>query len=623
MRFSLPRTAVPPRANSRPGRSVRPGAARFQPLPAAIAGAAFLALICAPRPAPAQWQTQTLVLTQGWNSVFLTVTPSPSACDELFSGRPRIKSVRRWAPRSPDDMIYDEAAGTALPAGGSWLAWYPTNSPNRPLLSMTQMNGAAAYLIELTSGPRITLAIIGRPVAFLPAWTAGAHHFTGLPAPTNPPTTFATFFAPVTNEIPVDFRLGGEIYRVLSDGSHQRIYQPALTDVRRGEAYWIKAANRLEYGGPLAVQVEAPEGWIEFTRRLVPQYVTLRNDSGAPLLARLRQLPSEPPPPHEPGNAGLVPLRYAVVTPQEGLLGRAYAPLPSLWSTQLQAGASVRLALLPDAAQMTSSDTNKAYQCLLEASDGNGAVLQYFGVRAQTRPGAVADAQGLWVGEATITDVGRLEMLGVKGAIPAAPVPVARPFSFRLLAHVDSNGVCRLLQRALVGTRYDPQTAQVLTDLLADEAKVAAYQSAHPDGKIFRVSSANFPFMNPVPLSGGSFGVPYQTLRGTVNIPRSDPVNPFLHAFAPMHDNLEQRAENRVPYADDVEVYSIRRDLELLFQPPDESDPDPRWGETVCGGIYREEIYGLGGPLNASNRLIKVKGHFRLQRSIANGVLVQ
>jgi hypothetical protein len=95
------------------------------------------------------------------------------------------------------------------------------------------------------------------------------------------------------------------------------------------------------------------------------------------------------------------------------------------------------------------------------------------------------------------------------------------------------------------------------------------------------------------------------------------PVNPFLHAFAPLHDNKERRAEDDVPYTDDIEVFSVRRDIEMIFQGPDAVNPEPRWGETVIGGVYRESVYGLGGPLTETNRVITAEGRFVLQRASA------
>ena len=232
------------------------------------------------------------------------------------------------------------------------------------------------------------------------------------------------------------------------------------------------------------------------------------------------------------------------------------------------------------------------------------------------RLGSAQESRGLWVGEVNITDVGRLRMPGVFG-IPQTPRPVGRPFTFRLLAHVDSNGVARLLQRVFVGTRPDPVNGGLVTDLFSTEAPLSNYRTQYPDAKLFRLSSANFPFMSPTVLSNGAFGVANQAVKGGVLLTRGDPVNPFLHAFAPLHDNKERRAEDDVPYTDDIEVFSVRRDIEMVFQGPDAVNPEPRWGETVIGGVYRESVYGLGGPLSETNRVITAEGRFVLQRASA------
>ena len=114
-----------------------------------------------------------------------------------------------------------------------------------------------------------------------------------------------------------------------------------------------------------------------------------------------------------------------------------------------------------------------------------------------------------------------------------------------------------------------------------------------------------------------------QTVRASVDLNRNDSVNPFLHAYAPLHDNKERRAEDDVPYQDDVEVFSIRRAIELAFEGPDAVNAEPRWGETVCGGIYRERIYGLGGALDDPDRVIVTEGRFVLQRASSVATLLQ
>jgi hypothetical protein len=519
---------------------------------------------------------------------------------------------------------YDETTGTTLPLSGSWLTWFPTNHADRALLNLADMAGGAAYLVEVSEGTQVTLNLQGRPLALPHEWQPGAHHFVGLPVYSSA-VSFSTFFAAAGANIIVDYRNGGEVYTVTSSGAHQRVFTPATTTIRPGTAYWIKAQQYCTYGGPISVKLESPLGWMDFGRQLTPQYVEIRNATATARGVKLAHVASGTPPAGTPALAGLTPLKFAVVTGVSEAEGRVYQSLPASWTTQLEAGASVRLAFLPDAAALGIGNTNAAFQSVIEVTDDvgvSGVVRQRFGVRAMARSGSAAESRGLWVGEASVTDVGRLEMPGLYG-LPTTPRPVARPFTFRLLAHVDGSGAARLLQRVFIGTRPDATNGGVITDLLATEARVSAYKAQYAGAKVFRLSSANLPFMAPLPLTNGMFGVPAQTVRGVVNVTNKDPVNPFLHSFAPLHDNVEQRAEDLIPYEDDVEVFSVRRTIDLVFQGPDQVNPEPRWGETVCGGVYRESIYGLGGPLDASNRVIKVEGRFVMQRASPVATLLQ
>jgi hypothetical protein len=72
---------------------------------------------------------------------------------------------------------------------------------------------------------------------------------------------------------------------------------------------------------------------------------------------------------------------------------------------------------------------------------------------------------------------------------------------------------------------------------------------------------------------------------------------------------------------EDVESFSVRREITLTFDGPEELGAQPSWGETLCGGDYVEEIYGLGGALADTSRVIKVQGRFVMQRASPVAVL--
>jgi hypothetical protein len=582
--------------------------------------------VCVPA-SHAQWQTQTLTLQPGWNAVFLSVDPAPSDCDALFGANARIQSVRRWAPPPIEAVQYDETTGAIIPQTGSWLAWFPTTHTNRALVNLSLMAGGASYLIEVSAGTQVGINLTGRPLVRPYEWQPGSHHFIGLPVFSSA-VTFSAFFTPASNAIPTDYRVGGELYTVLASGAHQVIATPTSTGIVPGTAYWIKALEYSTYAGPLSVKLDTGPGWMDFGRKLLPQYLEIHNNTTAARGVKLTHSASTTPPVGTPALSGLTPLKIAVITGASEAQGRVYTNFVSGWTHQLPAGATLRLAFIPDA-QLLVGNTNAAFQSIVEVTDDVGTagmVRQRFGVRAMARQGSAAESVGLWVGEVTVNKVGRVRM--PQATPPQTEISVARPFNFRILAHVDSTGKARLLQRVFVGTRPDTANGGVVTDLLATEARVSAYKAQYPGAKVFRMASANFPFMAPMVMTNGAFGVPNQLAKASLMIHRDDPVNPFRHSFAPLHDNMEQRAVDSEPYSTDFEVFSIQRDIQLQFKGPDDVNPEPQWGETVCGGNYSEQVYGLGGPLDSAadfraDRAIWIQGRFVMQRASTVGTLLQ
>lgn len=222
---------------------------------------------------------------------------------------------------------------------------------------------------------------------------------------------------------------------------------------------------------------------------------------------------------------------------------------------------------------------------------------------------------GLWVGNAVVEKVNRPGKPGGSWD-PDALLPASNPFTFRVLVHVSTNGQVRLLQRVL--TVWNPKgevvtnaiTGQVTTNgyyvLLADESQVGPYLADQPDSKVYRISSANLPVMAPQILNGtfGGSG----SLSGTVNLPFDDPVNPFVHRYAPLHDNRRVRGGDSVALSDGEESYTIGRDLIFQFAAADPDAPgNPRWGTSEVGGDFQETVTGLYQP-------IKAQGRFRLER---------
>jgi hypothetical protein len=103
----------------------------------------------------------------------------------------------------------------------------------------------------------------------------------------------------------------------------------------------------------------------------------------------------------------------------------------------------------------------------------------------------------------------------------------------------------------------------------------------------------------------------------TVELPFDDPVNPFVHRYHPMHDNLEYDNDGSAsPLGEGAESSTINRAMQFAF---DETDPEhgagnPRWGVSELGGTFTETVSGL-------NKTIYVEGQFRLEKISDCGVL--
>lgn len=229
---------------------------------------------------------------------------------------------------------------------------------------------------------------------------------------------------------------------------------------------------------------------------------------------------------------------------------------------------------------------------------------------------------GLWVGSVVVEKINR------PGADSAAwdtltNLPAANPFGFRLILHVDVSGQARLVQRVLLaysatGAKLtNALTGQVTTSgayrLLSDESQVPGVRQGDPQAKVTRISSVNFPLMAPQVLNG-QFGV-NGTLTGSVLLPYDDPTNPFVHVFAPLHDNWQVRNGVKTKLPAGAESFDLTRSLTFQFAPQDPTTPtNPKWGVDENGGEFRETIQGLYRP-------IQVQGRFRLERLTPLGQL--
>lgn len=555
----------------------------------------------------AQWLTQQIKLTPGWNAVFLEVQPEPRSCDEVFRNHP-VQSVWKWDRRF-STVQFEIAPSLLLPENPDWLMWLPSSNPRAFLNRLFELQGCQSYLVQVASNAApFTLALKGRVLLPRLEWYPHGLNLVGFPVnPRNPPT-FTEFFK-FTPEVDVSLGYANELYRIDSTGRGQRIVQPARERPQPGVAYWVGCARPVKRMS--AVQITPVGGAVDFGSLLSWQEVSIRNiHPSAALTIRVQERDSESAPLTGgfPELAGPVPLSFFSKNASNEWV---WAEFPTNGLAQTLAPQEEWIVHLGvrrrDFAPYMSQGTNGcAYESILEITDTAESLrirvpvlAQSAGVRsisAATAVEAHTEKEGLWVGQVTVNQVNA-------PAYTADLLPAPAPASFRLLVHVDGYGNARLLQQVLLawdsGLTDPPHT----NGTYALYASPAALPAAATDIK--RISSAAFPLMAPVLLTNSGS----DTLTGTVIVGYNDPVNPFLHRYHPLHDNKNWDYQ---AYTNAVETRTIQRDLTFRFDPATNNAVNPFWGVESLKGIYQETFSGLRA--NTKNRPLTVQGQFTLQR---------
>lgn len=538
-------------------------------------------------PAMAEWGEQTLHLTPGWNAVYLEVQPEDNSCAAVFQDVP-IESVWFWNRTfNPKQFVKDP--NQLLPENPDWLTYFPVDSPKSFLTDLHAVFAGKAYLIEVGSSQPVELKLSGRVLIRETDWLPNALNLVGFHVDGATPPSFSSFFK---GEKALD---GQPIYRINAAGQAVEVTDKSVT-MKRGEAYWVYCNGDSTYSGPLKVDYDMVDG-LKFGETLSEQSLRLTNESDAPRTVTLRVLPAKVP---AKGNKsaevdGPVKLSYLRYTKWEPLEDTLELVVPPKGKEKVELG--VRRAEMP-----SSGESKSTFASLLEVSDNAG---QKYVVPVSAEK--INAEGGLWAGSVTITKVS-------EAANPTnvnTPTPASGEFNFRIIVHIDGNGVARLLQSvALMQVQPEVDGTGAITSpgryvLITDDSLLPQYTGvAMRDGEVVgrRITSPAFSFESPITMTESN-----NVLQASITTAFTDPTNPFVHKFHPDHDNLNERFDG--PVGEGVEAFTFTRTLQLQFE---DQDPEqlnlPGWGYDIKGGTYRETIAGV----HRNN--IVVEGTFRLTR---------
>ncbi|MDA1277126.1 MAG: hypothetical protein O2960_24190 [Verrucomicrobia bacterium] len=573
-------------------------------------------------------QTQTFNLRPGWNAVFLEVQPAANTPGEVFQG---VAFESLWMLKTRTLSVeFIQNPNEAVTSNAEWLRFIPTNRVESFQNTLFRIAANRAYLIKVTDSAPVTLSVTGRPVLRPLEWQPDAYVLRGFPVDPASPPTFGRFFRGSTAHFDPIVRRIQPIYRLNSAG--EWTLADSEDTIAPGEAYWVFTKGSSEYPGPFSVSVPFGETF-DFTREVQRQNLTFSDHSGDGLTISLRDVVA-------PG-ANL--LSYLNPDPTGDL---QYFPLPSPYDVTLAANETSNLGLSMRRQEMV----NPVFETVLEASDGAGTrflipvlagkllgTAEAALLKAQTGDGGIVrrslgpiklsppqEAQshvGLWSGIVTINAVSEAH-----SSDPTAPTPVENEFRMRILLHVDENGVTRLLREVIQMVRQgafisdatgklvrsEPDRAVLVTDF----SKLSQFSGVSMrDGALQgrRLCSVGFNFAasntNNFVEMDGNFAVG-QALSGQLNLPSTQPTNPFLHRYHPDHDNL---ATDFRQFKE--EAISVTRMIQLEFSAPPADSKVPDYGYNQMDGIYRETLSGL------HRQDIHTSGAFQLTRITTVGRL--
>ena len=561
-----------------------------------------------PQGARAVWCQQSIALKQGWNAVQMRVNPFAYGCDEVFGGG-GVDQVTWWNRDRKDDGTGSTTSDT--------FAWYARAIEPSTFGSVL---GGECYLVHAVAETNLT--VVGTPANVKGKLFLGEANLAGLNLPlVNCHVSCYDYFRYFGGKADSPY------WKVAQSGSHVKL--DAGTELDGGfQSVWLDTVGTgtAIYTGPLEVAFDTTEKIVAWEGSSAACTLTVRNVTDAARQVTIDLVASAAVPQGQGANAGLIRLKSESIDWSSGFARRLYAAQSFPIVTNLAAGATYTVRLRPNLEAMPATSAGD-YLGILTVSDkgakidgetrSDGTCYYHWGLKAAGTLAAQKDPAGLWVGSVALTGVNRAQMLTSAASEWNADAiqETTQAFQFRLILHAAADGSVNLLKQALVGSNAsDDRQAAVMTD----KATAKAYRQKYPAAKIRRVSSANFPFMDPQAFDGAANFLKdggEMTVSFTQAYDAKD--NPFQHQFHPNHDNLAfnngapTKKEDGATGTGDYESWNVTRQVKLTFAGTDPTGAaNEDWNRTVCGGTYRETITGL------NKTPILVEGAFRLYKTL-------
>lgn len=526
---------------------------------------------------------ETMMLKNGWNAIYLESTPTNALCDAFFEGAPveRVASYQSDAYSSTRQIADDGSTIDQKPL--SYRVWVPGDETASTL---TALRGGCVYLIYAKDV--WTTTFLGVPAAPRQTWRAtsgetGFMNLVGVSADTNASMTAKAYFGegPFGTANGIAYQIKGTKE---SEPTFSKFLNARVT-MQGGKAYALTATKDGDWPGVVGVQGDG----VVFGTDANYASITVRNCGTTNHVFKFSISASADETELVPPLSRRLPRVDAISSP-----GYTNAT-EEAWTVELAPDGITEQVFSIDRAQMTAGTKYGAILMIEDLGASRMRVRLPIAVVAAPE-NAVAYPVGLWVGEIALTKV--------SGMGEETPVPVEAGGTLRMnvMVHVDTNGICRLLQRVVAGV----DTNGVMR--LFKNLDNVPQEVENPR----RISTVMMSVDTPVVAAadGSAFGDD-AAFSWTVAADARD--NPFRHAWHPDHDGKTADYKGPAPSGDDFanyknpvkpELWSISNRLVFSWHEQGNRDLPANFqysANETTSGIVTWEVWGLSakGPIRS------------------------
>ena len=555
-------------------------------IPFALMAAGLMALT-----ARAQHVTQTITLANGWNAIYLEVTPDDPSPEAFMAAFPTVERIGCYLQDGDEQLRQVPDDGMAH-AGAELSFYVATRGGAAAGQTLGALVGGSCYLIYTTGAA--TGSVRGVPALPRMRWrdtseTGVLAPIVGVSVPEGVQVAASKYFG--------EGPFGGTLYTVAGTDPSAPAFLPIPAQrkpqVAGGQAYGVSSTRTCDWPGVIDVDGLSFGDALVFGAASSEESFTVRNAGTKERTLRIELVnsadPAETPP----------PLLFFDATATNGNYWVPFTPQ----DITLAADATRTIYLAVDREQVQGPATNMAVIAVSDL-DGGTQMRVRFPVVAVTLEGGEGAGEawpnGIWIGKVVLDKVS----FGTNGVPLTAGGAVSATVLMRI---AKDNSQATLLQRL------------VISNAVGEDGKpVAKLSFDHPGGtgEVRRVSCV---LMDPAQreVDATSYSTKDDKAKATFKftIGEDSPVNPFRHTWHPDHDGLIS-PDVRAPSGDDPTNYSRPQKPELWSVTNtvefDWTDMK-RTPDAITGGTVKWTLDGL-----RAKTPIVCSGAFVLQRMCAN-----